>query len=207
MTWYIIGSIVVFLIIIFLKRNSNKNIFPVLQADIITDNGTEYNVVFTKLEPDTTPIEYIRLILSFISKIYYISTEKEQTRTMILRFLNEISKNNDIETNLKSFQTFSNITQRKMKEKNMKSISAVSYYIDIKTRTIKTKIPITWYNEQMFSSLIVLTEESLKHLDKHQKIILFMCLKNLNKYYSKEPNSDSFSASNTFPNMAYIEAV
>lgn len=206
MTWIICGLVLLLLIVYFFRKSSKSNDLPILEASIITDDGFVYKVVFKTLNPELTSIEYVRLILSFISKVYYISDKTAMTKINIKHFLGEFSKKNNYDLVINDFSKILNISETDMDARNSKSISAISYYVDIQTRKIYTKIPSVWYENQMFFSVIALILESQKFLSDHQKDILFKSFKKLDYYYQNSDDSENLKGANLFPNKAFVEA-
>lgn len=207
MNWIIIGSILIVLILFFVKKfNKNKG-FPVLKAKINTNDGFTYNVQFEKVNTETTSIEYLRLILSFISKVYYMSDDgKEMNRINIKYFLSEMEESKDFHLTLKSFSGMLTYTEEEFQNENYKSIIATAMFKDINTRSIHTQIPTTWFQNQLYFSIIALILGSIKHLDTRQQSILFKSLKNLSNYYQNSDNINSLNSAYVFPNKAFMEA-
>jgi hypothetical protein len=204
MTYVYIGLGLLVIIIILRKITKNNNL-PILKANINTNDGFTYNVVFEKLNPQTTSIEYLRLILSFISKIYFMSNKNETTREDIKFLLNEFGESDDLDTAVRMFNRRIQYTDYEFNSGEYKSIVATAIFKDIHTRSINTKIPTTWYSNQLFTSIIALLIEGTKKLDLHQKDILFRSLKNLNNYY-KSQDANSIKSAYEFPNRAFLEA-
>lgn len=206
MTWIIVGIAIVVLVLIIKKFNKSKD-FPVLEAKINTNDGLTYNVQFEKVNPETTSVEYLRLILSFVTKIYYMGSDaKEMNRINIRYFLSKMEESKDFHLTLKSFAKQIEYKEEGFGAESYKTVTATAMFKDVNTRTIHTKLPTTWFQNQLYFSIIALVLASIKHLDDRQQSILFEALKNLSNYYQDSDNANSLSSAYVFPNKAFIEA-
>lgn len=205
MTWYIVGA-VAFILFLFLrlKKAGSQSI---LSASILSSDGFEYYVNFKHLRPHVKSIEYLRLILSFITKMYSISDEsKEDNRAQIRYFLQSISQSPNLEVGLKKFEDKLVILQTIETNSESKQIIATLLYKDIRTRNIITKVPNRWYPNQFFYSILALILSSINFFDDYQKQLLYKALKNLAAEYYSPRDTTSLNASNILPNKAFIEA-
>jgi hypothetical protein len=205
MIWYIIGSIVLLIIILRAKKYFG---LPVLKISIFT-NGYDYGVKFQKLHPDTKPIEYVRLILHFISKAYYISDE--ENRLEILNFLNDVSEDvssDYLKTGIVDYVPFEiNSLNKIPKTSGVKEIKATFYFKSTTTRGITTKLPFKWYQNQFYLSVLALLFSSTGFLDAYHLELLQKSLKNLALSYNSPTYVKSARALFEVPNMAFLEAV
>lgn len=206
MIWIYVGLTLLAIIYFFRKLNKNKG-FPVLQVKISTDDGFRYKVEFETLNPETTSIEYLRLNLSYITKIYAISDGNEKANRNNLKFfLNEFDSENSIESVLKNFERAITMTQESLNLEAKKTITAVSLFKDIKSRNLYSKLPLKWYPNQLYLSVIALTSATLEHLNDHEKGILSRALKTLYNFYESSDKANSVATASIFANKAFLES-
>ncbi len=205
MTWYIISAVV--LILFFFLRLKKAGGQPILSASISTNDGFDFEVKFKQLHPEVKPIEYLRLTLNFITKLYYISKEsKEDNRTQIRYFLQTMSESTSLENGLTAFVGQVTLAESVLKTKDTKEIVATLLYKNIQTRNIITKLPLTWYPNQFYYSILALTIACETYLDGYQNVLLHKALKNLAKAYYSSGETKTLQASYVLPNKAFIEA-
>ena len=168
-------------------------------------DGINFEVNFEILNPDVKQIEYLRLILNFISTIYLVSGEtKEENRVQIRYFLKCIADSGDLLQGLNKFKDSITLVKNIPNSSDKKEIQATLIYQDMQTRSVFTKIPLRWYPDQLSTSINALILASIQYFDEHQQNLLYKSLKNLSDFYYTAPNSKSVTASMTFPNKAFF---
>lgn len=111
MNWYIIIAVIVITILVVLKLRKSAG-QPLLTCKISTDNGFDYAIEFHKVHNDLKPIEYVRLLLCFITKMYLISKSKdEDNRTQIRFFLKSIADADNLISGLEKLKGQINIVE------------------------------------------------------------------------------------------------
>jgi hypothetical protein len=205
MIWYIIGAFILILFIFLKLKKAGGQ--PILSASITTNDGLDFDVKFKQLHPEVKPIEYLRLILNFITKLYYISDEsKEDNRSQIRYFLQIMSESTNLQNGLAKFEGQVTLVEGIHRTKESKEIVATLLYKDILTRNLVTKVPLTWYPNQFYYSILALTFSCMNYLDDYQKELLHKALKNLTKEYYSSHDTKSLQASYILPNKAFVEA-
>ena len=204
MNWYIIIAVIVITILVVLKLRKSAG-QPLLTCKISTDNGFDYTIEFDKVHNDLKPIEYVRLLLCFITKMYLISRSKdEDNRTQIRFFLRSIADADNLISGLEKFKGQINIVEEISNSKEKKQIIATSFYKNLQARQISTIIPSGWFESQFYLSIIILVLTVVKNNDDYQNKLLHKCLKNLSKYYYSNSNTTSLNSHFHLSNKAFL---
>ncbi len=181
-TWiYILIGIIV-LIIIAIKIIKRASGIPVLKVKIGTTDGIVYNVEFKELHTGTKKIEYVRMVLHFIAQILFIMEKRDlYLSEEIVNYINEVS-NKD-----KQIGTFTGIQKGiaiKEDKAEGKVIGGVLYFKNVKIRSIITKLPVTWFELQLFHSIVALIKVSVENLDDFHRNYLKESLKYMADLYT-----------------------
>lgn len=207
MNWYILIIVILLISLYILIKLKKTAGLPLLTCKISTNNGVDYVINIQKINNDVKPVEYIRLLLCFITKMYLISRLKsEDNRTDIRFFLKTIAEAEDFISALEYFKNQIRIVEKIPNSKEKKQIIATLFYKNMQERQISTQIPSSWYEGQFYLSIIILILDIIKNTDDFQKKLLQKSLKNLSKYYYSNANTTSLNSHFHLSNKAYIEA-
>jgi hypothetical protein len=212
MIWALIVLLVLVLAGIFVHLLMRRPLIPLLKATTSTPDSKLYKVWFTEIHPDTKPVEYIRLILSFAAKMLYIISpndrRQERAKQALLVGLrvvghSQLSSTSDIAALCGQGICVTN----EPPSPGDKKITATLFYTNPVFRSIKTSIPARWFELQFFHSWLALVQQSLPKLDDMHLRRLRQSVRRLEELYS-EGGVDLASVEGlvSAPTRAFVEA-
>ena len=202
-TWiYILIGIVILSLLIIRIINKAKGL-ALLKIKIGTAEGINYKLQIEKVHPETKEIEYVRLVLNFISKILFVIESKHNyIRQDILNFIKNVSKTEMTPNDVSNYLPKS-ITIQEGKPDG-KVIEGILFFKDIKTRNIITKLPVKWFEYQLVHSVIILVKYTVEILDDFQIEQLKNSLTYMAEAYENGINPKEMKNMITLPNEAFI---
>lgn len=201
-TWFflLIGLIIVGAVVFRAIRKATA--IPVLKVRVGTTDGGCYIVDFIKMHPDTKDIEYVRIVLSLISKILYILGKNHgYQRDQILNFMEKVSNTNMTPNDVG--QLFPLMTYAKKGEPKGRTIEGVLYFLNEREREIMTKVPMTFFHEQFINSVIAVVQIAVDHLDERHRKHLRNSLKSMIQIYQSGVNPSLIKNIHIVPNQAF----
>ena len=212
MIWLLIGAIILFFVGWYFMKSANSK--TLLEAKISSSDALTYKVTFNELHPDLKPVEYVRMILCFASKMLHIIDPNDPNQThiqkLILQSIRKLSQTKlTHDTDIMAVCDQEEIIRSTKGEpsKNDKKIVATLYFIDQMQRAINTSLPGRWYEYQFLHSWLALIQESLPKLDDMLLHRLQMSLKKMAElYFEQGVDYSSLNALNNVPNVAFVEA-
>lgn len=201
----ILSFLIIVLIIYRVKKNKIQEI-ALLQVLISSNNGINFQVEVSKLNENVKSIEQVRIILNFISRIYFISRGNEENRQSIIYFLNSVVSDNNFEKTISEFKKGVSIVNKVDDVTKIKSIKATLYFQNLQNRNIYIKLSLNWYEDQIFNSIIALIVVTESQLNVYEKVILEKALRELYKLYIESYKENTLSNAKIFPNKAFMTA-
>lgn len=162
MIW--LGVLTFFLLVIWWRYRNTKGV-PLLKANIASPDGLRYYVEYEQLHPDVTPVEHVRLILYFASKMLYnLAPLSSDEAVELLKCIEQLG-----DTELTQYSDVNAICNTPFHvctvAGNSRTYSATLSYQSDRRRSIRTTLPLSPHQNQTLGSWLSVVQSSLPELD------------------------------------------
>ena len=176
----IVYIIVAFIIVFVIINKIRSGRIKLLEVRIGSSYGFDQKVEFRKLHPDVKEIEYVRLVLSYVSKMLYIIDDNHKFQiTSILNFIKSILQTNMSPEEIKKFIPEKCSFSSGDTSAKTKKIIGVLYFQNVLNRTFASKIPLKYFEDQFVYSTEALIFIVCSKISDSNKLILKSALQKL----------------------------
>lgn len=211
--WWVIGLITVGFVLWFLANLRGRSKNRLLEVCVATPDGEHYKVAYEQLRDDTKPVEYVRMVLMFAAKMLYnmgdTQAHAQQQRAFLdaLRQLGSMDPASSSDLDLPIRLGRNLLVEEVAAEPKGRSIRATLGFVDAQSRSVFTKLPASWYDDQFLDSWLAVLQTTLPKLDELLTRRLFASLERLHELYrSGEEDPTSRRGLVSAPNRAFVEA-
>lgn len=181
---------------------------PLLKVTTTTPDGYAYSVHYEDLHPQVQNVERIWLLLLFPAKMLFTIGRDPKQHEEKLRFLKSLRNlgNEPWENALGIFDCADTTITLSSKPIQGKTITAQLGFKSSTSRTMRTKIPGTWYDTQMHDSWIAMLATSSLVLDERELRFLKIAFRHMSEAYETADTASIMTLINV-PHAAFVNAV
>lgn len=211
--WWVVGLVAVGFVLWFLANLRGRSKNRLLEVSVATPDGEHYQVAYEQLREDMKPVEYVRIILMFAAKMLYNMGDTQSHAQQKRAFLEALGQLGSMDPAPNSDLDLPSTLGRKVwveevaEEPGGRSIRATLGFVDATSRSIFTKLPASWYEDQFLDSWLAVLQTTLPKLDGLLTRRLFASLERLHELYrSGEEDPTTRRGLISAPNRAFVEA-
>lgn len=203
-TW-IIGGVVAIVLFIYFRFKKKRGI-PLLKVSVQTIDDYNYFVQFHHIHPDVKQIEYVRIALNFTTKILFlVRFTKPILKNEIIKVLNQVLTTKLYQGELEAIIGDKIKIKEGVANDESKTIEGTLYFINTFNRSINTKLPTTWHENQLLNSIIAVLVSCNNKIDESHKEYFFKSLSYLaNSYNTGKVDPFSMHSMLRLPNEAFL---
>jgi hypothetical protein len=192
-----------------------------LSARIISGEGMEFYVEFTRHHPELKSPEFIRIVLHYYAKWMFNLTSTQfypvkrdsddlMAANILMHYVHEsaavpIAK----DSNILSLAGIDDVVRMvdAPPTNTPREFVATLYFVDRMQRHITTDMPETGYNQQAVFSVLALMQAVIREIEKDDLPVLSRALRSMNDAYENGAQYSDTTGLSLVPNAAFMSAV